>query len=903
MKKRVLAYVLVLALCAGLCPALAAEGEEVFQPGELWWYAGLDTLKISDDQGASYAELPGVQDYCWRTGLALNDLVMVTPLSGGGVRVEAQGQWYDAGEDRLKAGDAFRRDYSADEVARALAGAVPTPMRVLAADSGGVALGVREVRDTPDFDLAAEASSGQYFPPPAQSRDQLLRTADGVTWDIVDLPELTGIVDGWYDGSAFHVMGYETGFRSADGLSWTEEPLVYRPSTPLAADLGPYHFELVRSESPDAFGYEVYIMDKVSGDTGALLPHMGQGIRDKGMEAGAIQAWYGPDDTVFLAVYDRYRMGQLVVCINYPVSSLDWVLANQSVRFRTVEVQADNGTIRLGTGGSWYLPHGLLRDDGSGWKRVADVPWRVNIEVLPYNGKTFMVYDKTEGEQHLYVSVDGLSWTAVDTLRPRDIRAIQYDYVDYAFAWTGTEYIACREAAESQHGMMGSSGGWWYEGNTSVYFLNEQFQLTGSHDFGRLVQAVGFYDGAYYAQVANSDGGRYGWTSYNEDGSEFEPKAFNQFLGSTLYRSADGESWEALPDIYMDLEQIMVAANVPLPPSAVPTGDPAKPLRGVAQLDGWRFVLAEGTRWDYDEATEESTSYFGTWVYLLKDRAMDWVELPDLRHAILASYITPGELTARYDPDGAVRVTVTDLYTPSMECSVAYDPASLDWVKEHMGQLGYRAGEREEQNKPGVADIMLLELPNGERELLYRTPANDGQYMWYDSVPWSNSITLLPFSGKDFMVLDLIDGKVYISSDGVNWAEATGDWIVGKRQKAAPQYAMTWAGDKYLACCRMGTAVDGVFQGYDDPDSGKALFLNENLDLIGSYDFGRLISEIGYQDGVYYVMTGSIGWDEASGMFNKPMSEDAPVLWRSNDGVNWERFDAFQVRASLVRTR
>lgn len=900
MKKRVLAYVLVLALCAGLCPALAAEGEEVFRPDDLWWYVS-ETLMISDDQGASYAELPGLADYCRRTGLALNDLVMVTLLSGGGVRVEAQGQWYDAENDRVENGEKFQRDYSAAEVDKALAGAVPTPVRVLAASPDGVTLGIREVRDTPDYDLDAQAASGQYLGGHPRGRDQLLRSTDGVTWAVVDMPDVSAA---WYDGSAFHMVGDDgIGFYSTDGLNWTETGEARRNATlRLAAGLAPYHFELVRDGAEYYNGYyQVYLTASGNLDTGVLLPHMGDAIRDMGIIPGSLRAWYGPGDTVILAVYDAVQKERFLYSLDYPTASLDWCLENLSARFRQIEPLATAGTVSLGLlrRYSYYVDESeLVRNDGSGWKRVTDVPWGTNIRVLPYNGKTFMVYDQTEGERRLYASADGLAWTAVDTLRPEGMDGGVYDYVNYAFTWTGTEYVACREAAEIRHGMMGSSGGWWYEGNTSVYFLDEAFQLTGSHDFGRLVQAVGWYDGAYYAQVANSDGGRYGWSDEGE-----EISVFNESLGSTLYRSADGESWEALPDIYMDLEQIMVAANVPLPPSAVPTGDPAKPYHSVAQLDDWRFVLAEDTAWDYDEATDEGTPYFGTWVYLLKDRAMDWVELPDLRHAILASYITPGELTAQYDPDGAVRVTVTDLYTPSMECSVAYDPASLDWVKEHMGQLGDRAGEREEQNKSGVADIMLLELPNGERELLYRTPANDGQYMWYDSVPWSNSITLLPFSGKDFMVLDLIDGKVYISSDGVNWAEATGDWIVGKRQKAAPQYAMVWAGDKYLACCGMGTAVDGVFQGYDDPDSGKALFLNENLDLIGAYDFGRLISEIGYQDGDYYVMTGGLGWDEASGMFNRPISADAPVLWRSNDGVNWERCDAFQVRASLVRTR
>ena len=42
----------------------------------------------------------------------------------------------------------------------------------------------------------------------------------------------------------------------------------------LAADLAPYHFELMWGEEETATRWSVYLMDETSGDTGVLLPHM-----------------------------------------------------------------------------------------------------------------------------------------------------------------------------------------------------------------------------------------------------------------------------------------------------------------------------------------------------------------------------------------------------------------------------------------------------------------------------------------------------------------------------------------------------------------------------------------------------------------------------------------------------
>lgn len=546
MKKVLLTGILALALVACLSPAFAAE-----EGTEYYWYlenAGgesyLETARsrgffLSLDGGGSYAELPEVRAAAQRLGLVFD--AAVYPLDNGGLRVEARDIW------STKA--AFSRDYSAGELAKAMEKAVPTPVRVLCTN-GAVTVGVRYAKNMSNGDW----SQGNYYGWAKHGNEQqLVFSLDGVTWSRCEPYDLWAVTSGWWNGSEFRVWAGADQLVSTDGVYWDRgEPIGRQsPKSPYACELGSYHFELV---NPENYGVdaEVYLMGQAM-DTGVLLPHMGDLFRGTGVAISELQAWYGPNDTVMLAAYDR--MGKAYV-MPYAVSSLDWCLENLSVKFREIEPLADNGTVALGLGAYHYYVYGksdaqLLRRDtaGSGrWERAENVPWSSHIQILPYNGHTFLVKDTNTLE--LWVSEDGLSWRKVEGLRPEGMGFGGYDYVDYAFAWTGEGYLFCREAAEYRHGMMGHAGGQWYEGNTKVYLLDEDFQIVKEYDFGRLVEGVGYKDGVFYAQVANSDGTTYQGSVYvHNDGDgeyyTYDEGKFNPELGSALYRSTDLAAWES----------------------------------------------------------------------------------------------------------------------------------------------------------------------------------------------------------------------------------------------------------------------------------------------------------------------------------------------------------------------
>lgn len=317
-----------------------------------------------------------------------------------------------------------------------------------------------------------------------------------------------------------------------------------------------------------------------------------------------------------------------------------------------------------------------------------------------------------------------------------------------------------------------------------------------------------------------------------------------------------------------------------------PTGDANKPLRMVAQLDGYRFALKE--IWGS-----------GYTVGLMMNNAQDWMELDGLREAIQSHWIIPGEVSARYTADGKVEVTVTDLSTPGMKCSVSYSAAFLDeslktgvrtedgvWDRYHIDD------PEEEQSKPGIADVAVMSLPNGEREIVYRTAATDGKFMYYDSVPWSNSVELLPFSGKDFMVPDKVGGKIYLSSDGVSWREATGNWITRNQAHNYWEYAFVWTGEHYLGVCMLVDEIAGDGQkvvGHREwaRENYKVACLDENLNYIriANFDEYEFTTAVGYRDGVYYVQLQN------------------GLLFHGPDGRGWIETDVLQVRDALVGLR
>lgn len=852
MKKR---WLLTSLFALALCVCAASANAAVVSGGtEYVWYNGEDGLHISADQGGSYGVLPELENARKRTGLSYVISVLPNAANDGGLSVKGRDIWSTE--------YTWFRDYSAQEIAAALKNAAPIPVEVFATN-GTVTVGSRYVMDEGNDDPTQPGTLGTNLLTGAYAGDRIVYSTDGVTWlPAEEEGKLNWLGSIWWDGEAFRSS--DGGF-SADGIHWTKtEEEQADPTFSLACTLGPYRFEYAENDAGEA---GVYLMDHTSPDTGVLLPHMAEAAKANWVNIGKLRAWYGPNGTVILAAYDVYRRENMMVSIDYPISSLDWCLENLKIQFRHLSPQAEKWegdeyislalVERRGSAGAY---EGELLRCGDGWQWAAP-PFRRVQRIYPYNGKTFVV--RADGK--LYASPDGLSWECLEGRGLGD----EWDRREYAFAWAGDRYISCRRTVEYSSGRAGTWGEKYDPACTWVSFLNEKFETIGSYDFGRQVKAVGYLDGTYYAQVSDSAG--VSTIDYREDAP------------STLYRSADGKSWERLPDIYIDYEDIMVSAKGGSGVGNQPTGDPAKPLRMAAQLDGYRFALKK-----------IGDAYT---VGLMMNNAQDWMELDGLREAIQNSWIIPGEVSARYAADGRVEVTVTDLSTPGMKCSVSYSTAFLNeslkngvrpedgvWDRYHIEE------PEEQQSKPGAADVAVMALPNGEREMVYRTAATNGKYMYYDSVPWSNSVELLAYSGKDFMVLDKVGGKIYLSSDGVSWREATGNWWITRNQAHNYwEYAFVWTGEHYIGVCMLADEIGGdgyKVVGHRDwsRENCAVVCLDENLNNIrvAYLDEEIFTTAVGCRDGVCYVQLGEL------------------LLESPNGGRSWLETDVMQVRDALV---
>lgn len=871
--------VFALCLCAPFAQAAVVSGGVEYlwytEGGELLWnetadsysaYTG-DHLYISADGGASYGEITEFYDLSRKNWETYGLTTRVLPLDNGGLRIETLGA------------KPFQRDYSAQELARYLEKGRVTPVKVLATN-GKITVAVRTVQDW-------ENGPGWGPETPWSSwvgkrvKSQLLWTEDGVTWKVGEHPEIWvgDPINGWWDGEKFYAERGE--LCSSDGIHWTstEKWNVPDPTLHFATDLGPYHFEVLNTNDP-VNGCDVYLMNRTWGTRGVLLPHMGESIRAKGIVVESIRAWYGPDDTVFLAVYDKAQGEKLMSCISYPISSLDWCLENLAQDFRGPENTTYGGDTSLATVSFdeyWnYRNHGvkaieeriLLRNDGTGYARLENLPFSHEFVLYPYTGKTFLVKD--EWDNTLYASADGLKWTSLaDTalgyVGPEEKNPYADIQAYYDVRWVGDRYITCCRVMEEDYAAWPVRQGKWYDPTcTQVRFLDESFTLIETHDFSRRVEAVGWLEGTYYARVSDSVG-----ISYAD---------FDREAGSTVYRSADGKSWEPMPEVYsLDESEYMVQdSGTRYQGEDLPTNDPNKPLRGVAQLGDYRFSLREGEHYRGDG---------GMWVwkksvlpcFLVGDAAVA-CELWELSEKIRKSYITPGTLTAEYDANGDIEVTVTDLYTTSMSVSATYTQKMLDEEVAWRSWTVIDPDALEKQYKPGVGEVSLLDLPNGETELLHRTEEDrmryDVYYRYYESVPWSNSIELLPFSGKDFMVWDRAGKKLWLSSDAVTWWAAEAEWL----ENTQGQIQMKWTGERYVAryyeCSEEKLGCRPIGRAYE------VLFLNEDLEVVSAHKFESCLDAVGYLDGEYYVSAGH--------------------LYSSRDGENWvERDDIRQVRLSL----
>lgn len=886
MKKR---WFLTSLFALALCVCAASANAAVVSGGtEYVWYNGEEGLYISADQGGSYGVLPELENARKRTGLSYVISVLPNAANDGGLSMKGRDIWSTE--------YTWFRDYSAQEIAAALKNAAPIPVEVFATN-GTVTVGSRYVMDEGNDDPTQPGTLGTNLLTGAYAGDRIVYSTDGVTW----LPaegegKLNWLGSIWWDGEAFRSS--DGGF-SADGIHWTKtEEEQADPTFSLACTLGPYRFEYAENDAGEA---GVYLMDHTSPDTGVLLPHMAEAAKANWVNIGKLRAWYGPNGTVILAAYDVYRRENMMVSIDYPISSLDWCLENLKTQFRHFSLRAEKWE------GDKYISLAMVERGherellrcGDGWQWAAP-PFHDVQRIYPYNGKTFVV--RSDGK--LYASEDGLSWKCLEGRGLGD----EWDRREYSFVWAGDRYISCRRTVEYSAGRFGRWGKKYDPFCTQVCFLDEDFRVFASYNFDRQVEAVGYLDGVYYARVSDADG-----VSTND----------YKATQGTLYCSVNGTDWTAMPSYYtVDRGKLLLDQRGSTEPLYHPTNDPDKPHRSIARLDRWRFVLDEYVAWDFEKNVKEDHPTYR--VCLMGDSAADWVELPHLGEAIKAQGIEAWELSAAYNPDGTVEVKITDKSDANKYISISYPTSSLDWVKENLmvvagrdlpAYLGTNNDGWDIESKYGVADLVVVELANGENELVYRTPDTGGHWHYFDSVPWGNEIALLEFSGKDFMVLDKADGKLYLSSDGVNWHEAAGEWY-REQQKGhyrqvsgetgngvgcyEARYAMKWTGDKYMAVCfwcppTFAVATKVVWGIPSDPNMAKVLYLDEELNLIGSHDFGYMMTGVGYQDGRYFAHTDGHIYQ---GNFNLGGPER---LFTSTDGKNWAESGLLSVQACLVK--
>ncbi len=385
----------------------------------------------------------------------------------------------------------------------------------------------------------------------ASTKRELVYTTDGVNWLLGQAPE-----EFWYSARSYYAGGKfwicaedymmpgSQAFVSEDGIHWSkvtnDQPVADRPDG--MADLGNYHFELGE-------GGSLWMTHQDNSMMAAEIPAFREAQAKTENKFRYLKAYYGPNETVVLEVYAWGNDRQYTAA--YSISSLEWVMENQA-QYGWIDFTAKttNGSVtvgqrRVGGGDIDYTQDIVYSYDGLHYAQVPDAPWGGGCELLPYNGRTFVVLD--HGNAAVYASEDGVHWrnlmgTYLCPALPEEVDRSS-TLMQARMQWTGTEYITCQRAAEVVHGMVGTNGGWWYDPiSTKVCFADENFNLTGSYDFGRQVVGVGYYNGAWYAKVKEDE--VMSERGYDDDGP------------TALYVSRDKQTWTKT-----DLIQIMESVD------------------------------------------------------------------------------------------------------------------------------------------------------------------------------------------------------------------------------------------------------------------------------------------------------------------------------------------------------
>lgn len=356
------------------------------------------------------------------------------------------------------------------------------------------------------------------------NRHELIYTTDGTHWRAGETPEdlPASVYQGYWSGGTFWLCSWVVDgpdYRSEDGIHWrpvTDDMTDVRGHVTGMADLGPYHFQLDQDGG-------LWVSKKGYAFSGAKLSDVQEAQSRLYARFTQVQAYFSTPDTVTVEVCDQWDgCGNYKYTTVYSTSSLDWAL-EQSHDYRADDVgrRAAAGSITLGQSES----QGVLIStwDDWHWRHIPDAPWGADTELCGYNGRTFVVHDQERNV--LYASEDGMTWRSLrDTvLYPEGKHYTSELTAGYGFVWTGADYLA-RQSVKEYVSVISPTIFWESPYNTCVLFLDEEFHLTGSHDFGQEVLAVGYYNGVYYAKVQD----------HGADGA----------VPEALFASKDRTNWE-----------------------------------------------------------------------------------------------------------------------------------------------------------------------------------------------------------------------------------------------------------------------------------------------------------------------------------------------------------------------
>lgn len=254
-----------------------------------------------------------------------------------------------------------------------------------------------------------------------------------------------------------------------------------------------------------------------------------------------------------------------------------------------------------------------------------------------------------------------------------------------------------------------------------------------------------------------------------------------------------------------------------------------------------------------------------------------------------------------------------------------YTTESLDWLLENRASFFSDAERTIDQTGNGTLRVAVRSIGGGGEYVACAPHDND---LWTEAKnpPWNGNrpgnISLMPYTGKTFLVMDNLSLRLYASEDGVNWRSLEDTFLAHDMEQYIYRgngiyptidstHRLVWTGSGYLACRRTAEgmySMMGSSGGSDySPYNTKVCFADENFNLTGEFDFGRQVERVGYANGVYYAEvseSAALGGRERNRVWNdqRHPAKMPTVIYKSADGEKWEATDLAQIIASLDST-